>query len=116
MGAYLLIGFCCSKNPNHRNFRFLVDLRRLDIASKERIKSCRRCLIMVDAIQAYTEEIHRELSLVNDIIVHEIRVLRYFFCFGFATRLMKRDSNTVSRESRRTLRETFRCVIILGYA
>lgn len=60
MGAYLLTGLSGTKNSYDGDLRFLLQLRRLDIVAKERIKTRRYRLIIIDVIQPDTKEIHFE--------------------------------------------------------
>jgi hypothetical protein len=64
MRANLLPSFRRSKHSDDRNFGFLIDLRGLDIVSKEGIKLGRRRLVIVYAVQPDTEEFHREELLL----------------------------------------------------
>ena len=58
MSADFLASLSGTKNSDYGNFRLLLKLRRLDIVSKDRVELRRGSLVVVDAIQPDTEEIH----------------------------------------------------------
>jgi len=58
MCADLLSSLSCPKNPDHRDLWLFVYLRRVDIASKQRVKIGGNRLVMINAIESYAEEIH----------------------------------------------------------
>jgi hypothetical protein len=58
MRADLLPSLSGPKDSDDRNFWLLVYLRRVDIASEQRIKTGGDRLVMINAIEPYAEKIH----------------------------------------------------------
>lgn len=58
MSADFLTCFCSAKDSDYRNLGLLRYLRWFDITSKGGIELGRRRLVMIDAVQPNTKEIH----------------------------------------------------------
>ena len=58
MRADLLACLSCPEYSDYRHFGLLMYLRRVDIASQQRITAGGDTLIMVDAVKSYAKEIH----------------------------------------------------------
>ena len=82
MGADLLPCLGCSKHSDYRDLGLLLELRGFDIASKQRIKSRGRRLVVIDTIHTDTKKVHivRDVqagghkgSSNEGVIVHECK-------------------------------------------
>lgn len=95
MRADFLASFRGTENPNDRNFWLLVELRWLDISFQLRIKLSRSSLIMIDAIETYSKEVHgksnvsgwRHPTIIEIVNFHDV-------AFFTATLNIKEDSMT----------------------
>ena len=58
MGANLLSSFGGPKDPDDRDFGLYLLLRLSAAPRQLRVEICRRCLVMIDAVEPDAKEIH----------------------------------------------------------